>query len=147
MAKIYVASSWRNTHQQGIVHILRGEGHEVYDFRNPAPGDQGFSWAQISPGWQQWTNKEYMKALEHPIADHGYKNDKGAMDWADHCVLVMPCGRSAHLEAGWMAGAGKRTAVLLVPGYYTEPELMYKLVGKEGLITESIQDIISWLKE
>ena len=37
--KIYVASSWRNLLQPGIVLALRRCGHEVYDFRNPAPGD------------------------------------------------------------------------------------------------------------
>ena len=35
MAKIYVASSWRNVFQQDVVDILRDLGHEVYDFKNP----------------------------------------------------------------------------------------------------------------
>ena len=35
MAKIYVASSWRNVFQQDVVNILRDLGHEVYDFKNP----------------------------------------------------------------------------------------------------------------
>lgn len=30
MAKIYVASSWRNVFQQDVVDILRDLGHEVY---------------------------------------------------------------------------------------------------------------------
>ena len=33
MAKIYVASSWRNVFQQDVVGILRDLGHEVYDLR------------------------------------------------------------------------------------------------------------------
>lgn len=36
MAKIYVASSWRNQHQPQVVSFLREQGHEVYDFRHPA---------------------------------------------------------------------------------------------------------------
>ena len=36
--KTYVASSWRNSHQQSVVHVLRTAGHEVYDFRNPPHG-------------------------------------------------------------------------------------------------------------
>ena len=35
MAKIYVASSWRNSYQQDVVSFLRNEGHEVYDFTHP----------------------------------------------------------------------------------------------------------------
>ena len=40
-------------------------------------------------------------------------------------VLVLPCGRSAHTEAGWFAGAGKK--VLVYIPVKQEPELMYKL--------------------
>ena len=48
-----------------------------------------------------------------------------ALRWADTCVLVLPCGRSAHTEAGWMAGSGKRV-IAYIPEM-VEPELMYKL--------------------
>ena len=41
------------------------------------------------------------------------------------CVLLLPCGKSAHSEAGWMQGTGKPTYVLLTDKQ--EPELMYKL--------------------
>jgi hypothetical protein len=44
------------------------------------------------------------------------------MEWADTCVLVLPCGRSAHLEAGWFCGQGKRCIILTRDG--EEPELM-----------------------
>lgn len=35
--KIYVASSWRNKHQQALVNELRQMGHDVYDLKNPRP--------------------------------------------------------------------------------------------------------------
>ena len=34
MARIYVASSWRDPYQPEVVAALREAGHEVYDFRN-----------------------------------------------------------------------------------------------------------------
>lgn len=49
MAKIYVASSWRNVFQQDVVNILRDLGHEVYDFKNPPHGNGGFKWSDIDP--------------------------------------------------------------------------------------------------
>ena len=49
MAKIYVASSWRNVFQQDVVGILRDLGHEVYDFKNPPHGNGGFQWSDIDP--------------------------------------------------------------------------------------------------
>ena len=137
--KIYVASSWRNDIQPLVVETLRAEGHEVYDFKNP-PSGTGFSWAQVDPNWENWTNEEYLQALEHPIAKAGYQSDFDAMCWADACVLVLPCGRSAHTEAGWMQGKGKPTIVFLAPD---EPELMYKIY--EGCYT-NITDVLEHLK-
>jgi len=137
--KIYVASSWRNFYQPGVVDYLRLSGHEVYDFKNP-PGRAGFGWEQIAANWQEWTTEQYRKALEHKLAVEGFKSDFDAMQWADVCVLVLPCGRSAHSEAGWMKGAGKRVYVL-VPTRQ-EPELMYKLY--DGIYSR-IEELGPWL--
>ena len=41
MARIYVASSWRNKYQPEVVTALRKAGHEVYDFRNPKDNPGG----------------------------------------------------------------------------------------------------------
>lgn len=123
--KIYVASSWRNEFQPAVVEVLRSMGHEVYDFRNPEKGNHGFSWSQIDPNWENWTSEEYVKALEHPIAVEGFDFDFDAMKWADCCVMVLPCGRSANTEAGWMKGVGK--SVYVFQPIEQEPELMYKI--------------------
>ena len=48
MAKIYVASSWRNKYQPEVVAALRKAGHEVYDFRNPEDNPGGFHWADVA---------------------------------------------------------------------------------------------------
>ena len=49
--------------------------------------------------------------VKHPLAEKQFSADLDALKWADTCVLVLPCGRSAHTEAGWMAGAGKKVVV------------------------------------
>ena len=123
MSKIYLASSWRNEKQPALVKTLRKLGHLVYDFRNPPNGVQGFAWEDIDRNWQNWTADEYRTAITtHPIAALGYVTDLRGMEWADTCVLLLPCGRSAHLEAGWFAGRGKRCFILTQDG--EEPELM-----------------------
>lgn len=122
--KIYVASSWRNDLQSGIVHILRRCGHIVYDFKHPEPGNNGFSWSDIDPAWKEWAPEKFRKSLEHPVAKDGFDKDMKALIECDACVLVMPCGRSAHLELGWAIGAGRRSVILLADG---EPELMYRM--------------------
>ncbi len=130
-ARIYVASSWRNPYQATVVGALRHAGHEVYDFKNPKPGDRGFSWKQVGheedfvdPN-QGWSAERLRAALLHPVAQEGFANDVGAMEWASEFCLVMPAGRSAHLEAGWAMGRGKPCSVF-VPDP-VEPELMYLL--------------------
>jgi hypothetical protein len=110
--KIYVASSWRNLYQPDVVRILRGQGHEVYDFRKPAPGNNGFHWSDIDGSWKGWTFERYRDALKHPVAEAGFAADMDALRWCDATVMVMPAGRSSHLELGWAAGASRRTAIL-----------------------------------
>lgn len=61
---IYLASSWRNAQYQQVLELLRAAGHEVYDFRNPTPGERGFSWDQLDPNWQGWTPRQFMLAME-----------------------------------------------------------------------------------
>jgi len=122
--KIYLASSWRNEDQPEVLQILRTAGHEVYDFRNPREGDKGFGWTQIDEDWLQWSPRRFVSALAHPIAQAGFKSDFDAMKWADCGVLLLPCGRSAHLEAGYFVGAGKPLHILLQSRGF-EPELMY----------------------
>lgn len=129
--RIYVASSWRNPRQGAVVEALMKDGHLVYDFKNPKPGDTGFSWSEIDPDWLQWTAKQYVAALDHPLAKRGFASDFAAMKWADTFVLVLPCGRSAHLELGWAVGAGKHTLILTQDGQ--EPELMAKMC--DGICT------------
>lgn len=122
MSKIYLASSWRNQQQPGIVRLLRDYGHEVYDFRNP-PGKTGFAWQQLAAGdFTKWSAAEYRDNLKNPIAQAGFKSDFDGMLWADTFLLLLPCGRSAHLELGWAAGTGRRTIIVTQDG--EEPELM-----------------------
>ena len=61
-----------------------------------------------------------------------------ALDDCNACVLVMPCGRSAHLELGYMTGQGKPCIVHVPIGVRFEPELMYKL---PGMLTTSYKEL------
>lgn len=140
--RIYVASSWRNPRQPIVVEALRRCGHEVYDFRHPAPGNEGFKWSQIDPGWEHWSREQYLSALEHPSAQASFKLDFAGMRWADTCVLVLPSGQSAHLKAGYFVGAGKLLHILLAEEP-EEPDLMYLLAAS---ISRSIAELVTVLQ-
>lgn len=118
--KIYVASSWRNVYQPSVIKELREDKHEVYDFRQ-----DGFHWSFIDKQWKSWNYDQFIKALDTEQANKGFDRDFNAMRNADACVLVLPCGRSAHLEAGYFVGANK--PLLIYCPLFDMPDLMYKM--------------------
>lgn len=140
MARIYVASSWKNQHYPEVVMFLQKYGHDVYDFRNPPHGGSGFHWTDVDENASKWTFEQYAEGLHHPLAERQFAADLDALEWADVCVLVLPCGRSAHTEAGWMAGKGKKTVVYIPE--IQEPELMYKLFD---FVSDSLEAICEYL--
>lgn len=144
MSRVYVASSWRCPWQPDVVEALRTVGHAVYDFKQPlGPGSRGFHWSECGINSQGENVSRYLTGLAHPIAQEGFNRDFGAMQWADACVLVLPCGRSAHIEAGWFIGKGKPTAILLYEDPVT-PDLMYLMAD---LITPLCSEVIDWLQQ
>lgn len=87
---------------------------------------------------------EYVNGINHPRAIQGFDSDFNAMKWADTCVLVLPSGRSAHIETGWMVGQGKRTAILMAgenDDDWVTPDLTYRMAD---YITDSLFDLLGW---
>lgn len=141
--KIYVASSWRNEIQPDVVKTVRSAGLETYDFRHPVQGDHGFHWSEIDPAWKDWDFTSYRKGLAHPLADKGFLMDMNALRAADATLLVLPCGRSAHLELGCAVGLEQETAIYLPEdrGIKIEPELMNKMVGQ---LLGTMNEVLDW---
>ena len=134
--RIYVASSWRNTYQPGVVEALRADGHIVYDFKD----SEGFHWKEVDPLWKEWTPQTYITGLKHQCAFRGFNRDMTALMECDVCVYVMPCGVSASLEAGYAKGAGK--PLLVYVPELREPDLMVKMAD---LVTDSLDRVCDWL--
>lgn len=142
--RIYVASSWRNEFQQHVVQALRDDGHDVYDFRNPSPGDRGFGWRQCADEADLKRPVAFRdRVLTHPVARSAFHKDMSALKSAECTVLVLPCGRSAHLELGYATGVGQRTVVLLDEPM-SEPELMYLM---NTTICCSLDELVTTLSE
>ena len=88
-----------------------------------------------------WSVDQYREGMKSPRAQQQFSNDIQALEWADTCVLILPCGRSAYTEVGWLAGKDKRTIVYIQE--MQEAELMYMLFD---LVTDSLDEVISFLK-
>lgn len=121
--RIYVASSWRNTRQPVVVKALRKRGHEVYDFRDNATS---FDWRAVATAKQLKSARKFRDEILFKLAGvhDAYLADMNALRTADATVLVLPCGRSAHLELGFAVANGQKTVVLL-DDPLSEPEIMY----------------------
>ena len=142
--KVFVSSSWRNQTQPFVVNALREAGHEVYDFWHPDSAEpdasSGFSWTEIDEDWQTMTAPAFRDSLTHPRVQQAFELDMFALRDCDACVMVQPCGRSAALELGWAAGAGKPAIVLLAD---SEPELMLKMADYFCLTVDEVIGTLS----
>ena len=141
MPKVYPASRGRNARYPDIVKAIREAGHPVYDFR---AANSGFRWSCQ-------TYEEYIRELEtDPAVAAAFKRDKDALVWADVCVLILPCGKSVHLEAAYASAQGKPVIVKFDLTELLQPELMYLLLdaGSGGVqFVTSTEELLTALRK
>lgn len=143
--KIYVASSWSNERYPSVVDALKSWGCNVFDFRNPGTAAGGFHWSQATDEPQPWGFDFYRRVLARPASQNAFRADMGALRRCDVCVVVMPCGRSAHLEAGYACGAGK-LVIFLWEDIIDKADLMSLMADYHVKSIEALRRIID-LKE
>ncbi len=124
MAKIYVSSSWSNPFQQSFVGELRNRGHEVYDFRQPNGRSEQNVWTSLRIG-STILPKDLKEFLKDDSVRARFEEHVKAMLSSDVCVLLLPCNRSSHIEAGYMKALGKKVYVFSYSEDEMIPELMY----------------------
>jgi nucleoside 2-deoxyribosyltransferase len=105
---IYVIGSLRNKNIPIIGNELRKLDFEVFDdWFSPGPHADDF-WRQ----YEKVKNSTYKQALNGWAAKHIFEFDKFHLDRCDIGVLVMPAGKSCHLELGYLIGKGKTCYIL-----------------------------------
>lgn len=124
MARIYISSSWKNEFQQSMVQLLREQNHKVYDFQHPHGRTDKNVWSDLGVSNDNMTNEQFAEAITHQTAVTRFEDHFSAMQDADTCILLLPCGKSSHVEAGYMKGLGKRVFVYS-SAKTIQPELMY----------------------
>lgn len=135
---IYLASSWRNEFYEAVHQELIREGFKVYDFKDQK---YQFHWRELDPDWMKWTTKKSINFVKNnELCDKAFQHDFSALVDCDALVLLNPCGKSAHLEAGFAIGAKKPVFIYKHDG---DPELMYLMA--DGIF-DNLEDIIKQLK-
>jgi len=100
--KIYIASSWKN---YDALHVLKSilvkSGHDVDLFCDPHRKG-GISYF---PKHKDYTIISYL--FQEPKSFEIFIVNKKMIEWCDVCILVLPSGKSSHLEAGFAKGIKK----------------------------------------
>lgn len=86
----------------------------------------------------------YVKGLSGYAAGHVFEFDKHHIDTATHALLVLPAGKSGHIEITYAQyGAGLKSAILLEPGVDPRWDIMYKFIPN---IFVADDEVVEWLK-
>lgn len=131
---IYLIGSLRNDAIPETATMLRSLGLEVFDDWYAAGPEADDYWRT----YEKRRGRSYAEALKGHAAKHVFGFDKGHLERCDASILVLPAGRSGHLELGYTAGLGKKTFILL-DQEYDRWDVMYRFatevfMNKEEMI-------------
>lgn len=118
---IYLIGSMRNPRVPEIAQLLRGLGFEVFD-------DWFSSGPESDDRWQAYEKargRTFREALDGYHARHVFELDKYHLDRCNAALMVMPAGKSGHLELGAVIGAHKPGFILL-DGEPERFDIMYR---------------------
>jgi nucleoside 2-deoxyribosyltransferase len=106
---IYIVGSLRNTNVPLVGDKLREAGFEAFEqwYSAGPEADDHFKQYHIDRG------NSYEESLKSYAAKHIFSFDKFHLDRCDAALLVLPAGRSCHIELGYVIGQGKPAYVLL----------------------------------
>lgn len=142
--KIYLASSWKNSqYLKQLAFAMRSWGHEVDCFCDESTGRYVFHWSQFVDTEEELMNYDAIDFLDDHRTQKAFKEDKANINWADAVVMYLPCGRSAHLEAGYAKGQGKK---LYIIGEFVKGEFDVMYGFADGLY-RSLDELQLALKE
>lgn len=122
---LYLIGSLRNVDIPRIASKLRETGLDVFDDWYAAGPEADDYWKSYS----QARGDDYRSALRGYAAKHVFDFDRSHLDRVDCGLLVLPAGRSGHLELGYVVGSGKPGYILL-PDDHDRWDVMYGFATK-----------------
>jgi nucleoside 2-deoxyribosyltransferase len=137
-----IISRWRNREKvEELTRKIREKGKSVYSF---IEGDG--SKHELKDSEQKYQPEEFMQKYESipdwrndPQIREIFEIDMKALRNAETVILLLPAGKSAHIEAGVGYGLGKH---MIVIGEQKETESLYLIFNE---FYDSIDDFIKSL--
>ena len=135
--RLYLIGSLRNPEVPKVANALRKAGHDVFDDWYAAGPEADDKWRE----YEQQRGNSYLYALYGYAAEHVFEFDKKHLDACDGAVLLLPAGKSGHLELGYVIGQGKLGYIIIDnPDRW---DVMYKF-AKE--VVMDVDELIQVLK-
>jgi nucleoside 2-deoxyribosyltransferase len=106
---IYLIGSLRNPEVPKFANRLRAQGFEVFDDWYAAGPEADDKWME----YEKQRGHTFAEALNGHAAYHVWEYDKKHLQRADAAILLMPAGKSGHLELGYFMGLGKPGYILM----------------------------------
>jgi hypothetical protein len=141
MSKVlYLIGSLRNPRIPELAKRLRKENPDVEVFDDWfAAGPEADDYWKL---YEQGRGRNYKDALRGFAARHVFDFDRTHLERATHILLVLPAGKSGHMECMYgRYGVGAETAILLDPEDIRW-DVMYQFIET---ILESDDEIKGWL--
>lgn len=121
MTKVYIIGSLRSERVPEVAAKVRQLGFEVFDDWYAAGPEADDFWQK----YEKAKGHNFAEALRGYAATNVFEFDRRHLDAADIVCLVLPAGKSGHLELGYCLGKGKKGYIV----YGEEPDrfdVMYK---------------------
>lgn len=147
MAKLYLIGSLRNQAIPSLAARLRKTRpeYEIFDDWFAAGPEADDFWKTYEQGKFGTDSAAYVSGLNGYAADHVFQFDKHHLDTSSHALLVLPAGKSGHMEIMYAAyGVGANTAILLEEGVDPRWDVMYKFIPN---ILTSFNEVEEWMND
>lgn len=135
--KVYLIGSLRNPEIPKIANSIRELGFDVFDDWFAAGPEADDKWRD----YEKERGRTFKEALKGLAADHVFRFDLTHLDACDIAVLILPTGKSGHIELGYAVGRGKIGYIVL-----DNPErwdVMYKFARE---VFNNVEELLEELK-
>lgn len=138
--KLYLIGSLRNKRIPLLADKLRKEmpDVEVFDDWHSAGPMADDHWKE----YEQERNRTYQQALNGYAASHVFGFDRYHLDTSSHVVLVLPAGKSGHMEVMYAEYATRANTAILLDPDDVRWDVMYQFIPT---ILNNDEEIMPWL--
>jgi hypothetical protein len=108
MKSIYIIGALKNRSIPKLANQIEKLGIEAFDsWQSPGPDADVYL-----KKYEKLRGRNHLEAMRGYAARHIFEFDSFHLRRCDAAVLVMPAGKSGHIELGWVLGSGKPGFIL-----------------------------------